>query len=500
MIPIELSQKRIEGGYFLLRSVSPPPITWQIDTGRAEFFVGTYRDSGSPVRDALIELLRSAQKHIFIASFVLGDDLLVDEIVRAADRLQGGVYVITALDNQSLRRGLEEYGEEESIDSPEERKKNFERLTSRGVYVRGHESCHAKFAIADDCTALVGSANFVKNGFEWTGEANIIIRTSAEVLRLKRLFTQLWYEGCTFEIPPGVTYKVAQRTPQNSPVPLPTEQFTPGSIVWTNGPESTSLLKCIKDVINGARTRLTLSSYSIVGMQDNPGLLFNDIVGAARRGVEVSIFVRQRNAWPTQCAELNYLHSEGVNIYADLRNHAKVAIADGLEAVLFSANFDAKHGLNSGVEVGYRLSDANEIQQLITYMEHAINHADAKYLKNPTLSELDGTLAARWCSAWNMDSEAEVTGADSAMKHLNTSDTIPPVLYEEFNNGTIYIWCGVYQISGKNINGKFIGTLLDKPSEMCSADKLKSWMQSVRRNNNSDVVRRGFFAGSMLIG
>lgn len=499
MNPIELSQKRIEGGYFILKSTSPSPVSWQIDTGRAEFFVGTYRDSGSPVRDALIDLVRSAQKHIFIASFVLGDDLVVDEIVRAADRLQGGVYVITALDNQSLRRGLEEYGEEESIDLPEERKKNFERLTSRGVYVRGHESCHAKFAIADGRAALVGSANFVKNGFEWTGEANIVIRSNSEVVRLKRLFAQLWYEGCTFEIPPGVTYKVAQRMPQNSPARPPTEQISPGSIIWTNGPKSTSLLKCIKDVINGARKRLTLSSYSIVGMQDNPGLLFNDIVSAARRGVEVSMFVRQRNAWPSQCEELNYLHSEGVHIYADLRNHAKVAIADGLEAVLFSANFDAKHGLNSGVEVGYRLSDANEIRQLTAYIEHAIEYADTKYLKNPTLSELDGLLAARWCSAWNMDKEAEVIGVGSSLNYINNNDTIPPVLYEEFKNGSIYIWCGECQILGKNINGRFFGTLSDKPSDTCSEEKLKSWMQSVRRNSNSDVVRRGFFAGSMLI-
>jgi phosphatidylserine/phosphatidylglycerophosphate/cardiolipin synthase-like enzyme len=474
------------------------PFQWQADNGKDEFFVGTYRDSGSPIRDSLIELLRAAKTNVFIASFILGDQLVIDEIVAAADRLTGGVYVITALDERSLRRGLEEYDLDESTESPEERRKNFKRLTSRGIYVRGHESCHAKFAIADNSLALVGSANFVKNGFVWTGEANVVIRSASEVGRLKRLFTQLWYEGCTYEIPPGVTYKVAQRAPTASPAQLPAEQTSSGSIVWTNDSGSTSLLECIKEVINSARTSLILSSYSIVGMESNPDLLFNDIISAARRGVNVSLFVRQRNAWPSQCEDLNSLHEEGVGIFADVRNHAKVAIADGREAVLFSANFDAAHGLNSGVEVGYRLSDPAEIRQLVAYLDHAIEYADTQFLNNPLLCELDGRLAAKWCSAWRLNSEVEISGIGLELGYLDNSDTIPPAIYEEAKNGAIHIWVGNHEVVGKDVGGRFRGSLASNPSAIHSADKLKSWLQSVRRPKDPDIVYRGFFAGSIL--
>ncbi len=52
-----------------------------------------------------------------------------------------------------------------------------------------------------------------------------------------------------------------------------------------------------------AQRTLTLSSYSIVGMMSNPEMLFDDIVSAVKRGVQVRLFVRQRNAFSGQRGE-----------------------------------------------------------------------------------------------------------------------------------------------------------------------------------------------------
>lgn len=501
MNKIDISSKRINGGYFTMKSKSDikRPFIWQTDGGKEEFFVGTYKDSGSMLRDVLIDLLRSARENIFITSFLIGDELVIEEIIAAAERLQGGVYVITALDDLSLRRGLEKYDESEKEQSPEEREKYFARLTSRGVYVRGHESCHAKFAVADNNVALLGSANFVKNGFEWTGEANVVIRSPNEVSRLKRLFSQLWYEGCTFEIPPGLHYKIEQRGAGTSPLRSPEEDISPGSIVWTNGCDSTSLLASIKDVVNGSKETLILSSFSIVGMLENPDLLFNDIVAARTRGVDVSIFVRQRNAFPRSLEALNFLHNEGVHIFGDTRNHAKVAISDGRDAVLFSANFDAKHGLNSGVEVGYRLADFEEIGCLRAYIDHAIKYSNTEYSYNPLISELDGKLAARWCSSWPLEGEIEVVKAGVQLDYLKVGSIIPAVLYEQRESGEISIWCDDNEIVGENVNGKFYGALSEIPADKSSTERLDVWLQSAGRETSSDFVCRGFFSGSMLV-
>ena len=341
-------------------------------------FVGTYRDSGSSIRDRLIQLFRNAKRKVFVASFMVGDEQVIQEMIEAAERLRGGVYLITALDERSLRKGLSEYEDQEQ-DAPEERRKNFERLTSHGVYVRGHESCHAKFALADDTIALIGSANFVANGFEWTGEGDIIVQAPDQVARLGHFFTKLWYEGCRWEVPPGVTYVVAERPAKASPVTPEEPNGSLGDVVWTNGPQETTLLDAIHRTIATAKKSIVLATYSLVGMREKPSLLFDSVQAAIGRGVRVRLFIRQRNAWPEQMKDVVALHDMGVEIHADLRNHAKVAIADDRTAVVFSANFDANHGLDSGVEVGVCVGDEPSLRELSRYMEHVITHADTRF-------------------------------------------------------------------------------------------------------------------------
>lgn len=493
---LDLSGKRIEGGYFTLSNKPRVAYNWMEDAGENEYFLGTYCNSGAPIRDALISMLRNAKKNVFIASFVLGDKDLIEEIIAAADRLRGGVYVICALDDKSLRRGLEDYGEE-SDESPEERRKNFERLTTRGVYVRGHESCHAKFAIVDDTEAILGSANFVKNGFDWTGEANVRLSSNAEVRRLKELFTALWYQGCTFEIPPGSNYLVVDRVPTESPIDYPGECCKPGSVVWTDGGEKTSLLTSIKQVITGAQRTLTLSSYSIVGMTNNREMLFEDIVSAVKRGVQVQLFVRQRNAFTGQRAELEYLYNEGVAIFGDTRNHAKVAISDDSDAVLFSANFDAKHGLDSGVEVGYRLSDSDQVRSLTRYMEHAIDNADTNYAYHPSLADLDGSLAARWCSEWGYQDALSASGVKDIVEEFQGASVVPPALYEVRKDGALDIWIGDFVLSGRVSGGQLVDLVSKREAGQGSVAKLENWLGSVRRKADPNVKQRGFFAGAL---
>ena len=152
---VDVSRNIVHGGFFVLGKREVTPFTVSHGPPGDEETLVTYRGSGAPIRDALVSAIRSAKHRVFIASFMLGDEDVVREMIAAADRLKGGVYLITALDERSLGRGLREYEESEQ-ESPEERKKNFERLTSSGVYVRGHESCHAKFAVIDDRIAIVG--------------------------------------------------------------------------------------------------------------------------------------------------------------------------------------------------------------------------------------------------------------------------------------------------------------------------------------------------------
>jgi phosphatidylserine/phosphatidylglycerophosphate/cardiolipin synthase-like enzyme len=496
MRTLDLAARRVEGGFFLLRNRKQDPFTWSRDENRTQHIVGTYRNSGAPIRDALVEMLRAAKERVFVASFMLGDQPILDELIAAAERLRGGVYVVTALDERSLGRGLREYEGDEQ-ESPEERQKNFERLTSRGIYVRGHESCHAKFVVVDNTAALVGSANLVSAGMDFTGEANVVIRDPSQVRQLVRLFGELWHEGCVWEVPPGPTYLVAERKPCKPPMKPAAPSGESGEVVWTNGSGQMSLLKAIHDTIDAAQQELTLATYSIVGMSENPALLITPLQRALERGVRIRLFVRQRNGYREQMREVVKLHDAGVQIHGDLRNHAKFVIADKNKALLFSANFDSKHGLDSGVEVGARINDPAALYDLKRYADHAIENADAEFVRNPHLGDLNGQLAARWCKRWNLDSEIQLAcpGASNLLAKWATESG--PCLFEAGSSSDLRLYLGTAVLKGDIQSGAtVIREVAD--SDQHVDDRLQSWLASVRQGGNANAIQRGFCAARLI--
>lgn len=491
MTEVDLSRLPVKGGFFLLSGKKSVPFVWPAKCHGPFEFLGTYRDSGAPIRDALISMIASAQHRVFIASFMLGDEAVIQALLSAAERLRGGVYVITALDEASLRRGMRDLEDDDGA-SPEERKKNFERLTTGGIYVRGHAECHAKLAVVDSSEALLGSANFVTKGFTWTGEANIRVTDREIVSTVVRLFVDLWHRGCGWEIPPGETYSVAERQPSQSPAPAPVEITGDQGLVWTSGDESHSLLAAIHNVIDGSRSELLLASYSIVGMRENPGLLIDSVRRARARGVRVKLLIRQRNAYPEQMADVVALADMGVEVYGDTRNHAKVAIADGKDAVVFSANFDAKHGLTSGVEAGIRLNDRQAIGRLCDYLAHAIAHADTAFALNPTHGELDGHLAGRWCRPWPYSGPVRIAGCAADIRNLLDRFRVGPVLFEKAESGECRLFASdVAATLQFQDDGDRLAVLQRLEGTELSSNRLKTWLSSVR-GGQMDGVLRGF--------
>jgi hypothetical protein len=154
---LDLSAMPVPGGFFLLRDVRPTPFAATPQPGEHRH-VFSYRDSEPGIQQAAVELVRRAQKKIFLASFRIGDMALLNALFEAVERLRGGVYVITAWNERSLSRGLSALEEDAGADVAAQRHR-FEEMTKRGIFVRGYDNCHAKFLVVDDEAALVSSAN-----------------------------------------------------------------------------------------------------------------------------------------------------------------------------------------------------------------------------------------------------------------------------------------------------------------------------------------------------
>lgn len=496
-------------GYFLVREpkAARAPYTHHAGLGDAPYrHVLTYPDSPRTIKDAALELVRSARHKVFVASYLLGETELLRALFDAADRLRGGVYVVSELSEQSLRRKLAEL-----LDTPnpnaatQTHKKHFAELTRHGVAVRGRPDCHAKFLVVDDRAALVSSANLDTNGLNSIGENGALITDQVEVDRLARFFTRLW-DSCSYEMPPGSAgYSVRQLAPVASRcrVPVPPVSGRTG-VIWTHGDERL-ILGHLHDVIARARTSLILATYSLQGMTDRPDILLEPLAKAMRqRSLRVSLLCRGRNHPVSQRRDAAALADLGVRVFADSTNHAKGVIADERYGALFSANFDAEHGLLNGIETGTRLDGEAALTHAVDYFGHAMEHADLEFVRRPTQRQLDRRLAARWRARWKGERHLRVTAPDAVWARFAEAMRQPPVLYALEPDGSVELFAGRsrWKLSAPSGAGgqRHLGDLpaaVGAPAAQAPAhDLLAEWM-SFRREPSDNPAKRGLLAATV---
>ncbi len=421
---IDLGAITSDEGFFLLHDHPEEPFPPAPMTNTGWRFCSTFRGSTPSLRDAVLELIQNAKRKVFITSFILGDDDLIDALATAARRLTGGVYVISGLSERSLRKGLAELADrgdrgQTITQKVEAEKKRFMSLTNQGIAVRGHENCHAKFVVIDDAVAWVGSANLETRAFTRVGEVGVVLDDPPSVSRLARLFARMWLADCKYELPAFIdSYRVAERTdPPSVPfaVPNPVLDKT-ASVLWTDDVDESdtpadvparraSLRMSIHDVINNARQQLLLASFNLNRMSDRPDLLLEPVAEAIGRGVRVKLLVRALNDRDRHRRQAGLFHDLGVHVLADDTNHAKAAVADDAHGLLFSANFDADFGLDpgAGIEVGARLDATPALAELARYLRHAMTCASRTYVPRPTAQQLNDGLTAASPPPWPLD-------------------------------------------------------------------------------------------------
>lgn len=436
---IDLGALPAASGFFLPRDAAQAPFVHESGIGRWRF-CATFRNSETTLRDSVLNLIRNAQHKVFVTSFILGDDELTKELQAAADRLTGGVYVISELSELSLRRGLERLAEasvkgDEIGSKVELEKKRFMSLTRHGVAVRGHEDCHAKFVVVDDAKAWVGSANLETRAFTEVGEVGVVITDPSEVDRLARLFARMWLSGCRWELPSTSDYSLRDRDgdPDRAPVAftVPTPSPGPGpSLVWTDRTDQ-SLLTAVHAVISEAKRSLLLASFTLDGMVDRPDLLLKPVAEAAGRGVEITMLVRTHNGRDRHRRDAAALHELGVRLLADRFNHAKAAVADETKGALFSANFDARHGLDagSGIEIGARLDGTPALADLVLYLRHALAAADYEFVPEPIQRQLNDRRVLRKTQIWPLPVELSVRTKPASWRELARAAEHAPALW-----------------------------------------------------------------------
>ncbi len=489
-------------GFFLTRQARRPPVFRGsgADARSRYRHVFTSQGSGSTAKEMALEIVRSARRKVFIASYLLGEADLLDAIFATAQRLRGGVYVISELSERSMRQHLAELEDAPDPDAAvRAHKKNFAELTRHAVAVRGRPDCHAKFITADDRIALVSSANLDTRGLSITGENGVVITDADQVERLARFFTRLW-DSCSYEMPAGSDhYSVRERAPQPSRCQVPVPEIAArAGIIWTWAGQPL-ILRHVIDIIGRARKNLLLATFSLNDLTANRELLLKPLEAAtAGRAVQVSLLCRGRNNVPSHRRDAAALHDLGVQIHADSLNHAKAVIADDQYGALFSANLDARHGLLDGVETGVRLDSQPALDEAVRFFSHSIEHADLQYARNPTGRQMDHRLAARWRTPWSHETRIKVTTEPETWQQFRAAASTAPVLYSQEPHGSIRIHAAGRQwllSAPSGTSARNLAPAATEPSRTGqktpaeAADLLDHWLSSSRSGNQIGVTR-----------
>jgi phosphatidylserine/phosphatidylglycerophosphate/cardiolipin synthase-like enzyme len=467
----------------------------------------TYVGGGSTIRAELMEIIETAREKIFVATLYLSDTQVRQALLNAADRLRGGVYVLSALDDKGLDEAINKVDDNTDIDKQTEYR-NFRALTTHGIYVRGYPGLHAKYVVADDRIALVSSANLVTRSFDRIGENGVVITEPAAVTSLARLFGRLWQES-PWDMPPDAKgYAVEDPRRVGSRITINTPAGN--GPLWTYSDRLT-IKDAIYDIIKQAESDLVLATYSIANMTDSlpkmvahPELLFEPVCRAIEKGVRVRMLLRGRNNVRTSRIEATAFAEAGVEIYPDRLTHAKGVIADGRRGAIFSANFETGHGLTGGIEVGVRLDETAALAEALYYYEHVMTEADMTFVRNARLGDLAERLEnneqpdsdRRRFHRWPLSCAIEVAADDASWKVLDEQHG--PVLYERIGDGPITLFSGRHRWSLAPADDQIwiLNRQDDSRSQRRAVEVLDAWLTARRKPAKN--VRRGLCPAMLL--
>ena len=337
------------------------------------------------ILDAMVNMISSAKRRVFLFNWMLQYPAIEESLASAANRLNGRVHVLTTLETSIHSRYSDD---EESMNNLS----RLQGLAGNGVYIRLHPEAHAKFLIVDD-ELLVTSANIRDTSLEKNIETGIRVSDSDTVNSFHSFFSYLWLHEANQHIRPSkndprLGNPWSQEKTTDSPIAT-------ADAIWTLDKRRMSLVKAIIDTIKSAKKKLRISTYALSNAESGIGKqVVDELVNASQKGVEITILYHATDmaiGRPPRKHEadgfLRLMSCKSVSMRGHPDLHAKHAIADNTSGLLFTANLDGNHGLNTGIEVGVRLSKEAS-QHISEWHDTLFDTFPLELVISPTSSEL----------------------------------------------------------------------------------------------------------------
>jgi phosphatidylserine/phosphatidylglycerophosphate/cardiolipin synthase-like enzyme len=357
-------------------------LAWQ---GNAETLMCTHPKNPA-ILQTMVDMITSAENSVFLFNWMLNHPEIEKSLVATANRLNGRVHVLTTLGTSVFSR----FADEEQAERDLQRLQN---LAGNGVYIRLHPESHAKFLIVDD-ELLITSANIVKTSLEQNIETGIRVKEPNTVTSLRTFFSHLWLHEANQHIRPSKNDpRLGNPWSQSN---TPDAPVASAHAIWTLSNRRMSLAKAIIDTIKSAKKTLRVSTYVLSNVESGIGKqVVDELVKASEKGVEITILYHAVPKFaigrpPRENEAVGFLRlmsCKGVSMRGHPDLHAKHVIADNTQGILFTANLDGNHGLNTGIEVGTHLSKEAS-QHLAEWHDNLFESFPLELVYSPTSTEL----------------------------------------------------------------------------------------------------------------
>lgn len=393
---VHFGEQRIKGVVFLPIAMEQPA-TYRVHRTMRRDIVHVSTDDVTRtghIRDALIEQITNAKHKVLFCSFLFADDRIVRALCEAAERLHGGVYILTALDKHLRAEVLDEPDSDVDKNTAklQERARHHDehlsRLAYAGAWLRSVEDCHAKFCVVDDVCAMITSANATQEAYELNPEDGLLLLSNSVAYEFGRLFAYVWRHLATLESVPGARLDV-----HSLDLRAPAWRVLSGAEgvrpVTTLRSDEASLRAAAIEIIDRAQEHLAIASYSFMGMERH--LIGEALARALARNVRIDLLVQPRNHIDEQRISLAWLLNLApgqVHLYGHRRTHTKSIVADGQIVLLWTGNLESRHGWDNGIEVGIVVEDAGVASAVSAWTGDVMQRHTHVALTSPSMREL----------------------------------------------------------------------------------------------------------------
>ncbi len=296
-------------------------------------------------------MVAQSKFRIKLSTFLFDDIDTAKLLIKAAKRLKGGVYVLTSILTDKIRR---DYGYSKT--DINRHLEVLKLLDKSPVNVRCVNGLHAKFWIFDDEKAVVTSSNLTLNSLNKVPELGLLLTKEGTVKHLVYEFNNLWMNFAIQEMRDGALSRLEERPFVNLYKPN-----TDTSLVFFTKLDSqhkswedVSWFQKFHSIIKDTTKELLISSFSLdFSSEEISGLITDKLENnVSVKALIAEVSFKRNTDFGDWCLEQSKNFGDNFELIIHQNNHTKFIVSDQSKSLISTKNYEPIDKYPSSYEIG----------------------------------------------------------------------------------------------------------------------------------------------------